>query len=69
VTGTLERIRAARNAWLAAKDAWLAAAAALEAQRLEVNRLWLEYLDLADPERAREMRRIWFCLNLCGSES
>jgi len=58
VTGTPERIRAARNAWLAAKDAWLAAAAALEAHRLEVNRLWLEYLDLADPERARKIRRI-----------
>ena len=56
--GTPKRILTARNAWLAAKDAWLAAAAALEAQRLEVNRLWLEYLDLADPERAREIRRI-----------
>ena len=56
--GTPKRIFAARNAWLAAKDAWLAAAAALEAQRLEVNRLWLEYLDLADPERARKIRKI-----------
>ena len=56
VTGTPERIRAARNAWLVAKDAWLASAAALEAHRLEVNRLWLEYLDLADPERARKIR-------------
>ena len=56
--GTPKRIFAARNAWLAAKDAWLAAAAALEAQRLEVNRLWLEYLDLADPVRARKIRRI-----------
>jgi hypothetical protein len=51
VTGTPERIRAARGAWLAA-------IAALEVHRLEVNRLWLEYLDLADPERARKIRRI-----------
>jgi hypothetical protein len=58
VTGTPERIRAARNAWLVAKDGWLASAAALEAHRIEVNRLWLEYLDLADPERARKIRRI-----------
>ena len=58
MTGTPERIRAARNAWRAAKDAWLAAAAALDAHRLEVNRLWLEYLHLADPVRARKIRRI-----------
>jgi len=58
VTGTPERIRTARGAWLAAKDSWLAAIAALEAHRLEVNRLWLEYLDLADPVRARKIRRI-----------
>ena len=51
MTGTPERIRAARGAWLAAR-------AALEVHRLEVNRLWLEYLDLADPERARKIRRI-----------
>jgi len=51
VTGTPERIRAARGAWLAA-------IAALEVHRLEVNRLWLEYLDFADPERARKIRRI-----------
>ena len=56
--GTPKRILAARDAWLAAKDAWLAPAAALEPHRLEVNRLWLEYLDLADPVRAREIRRI-----------
>jgi hypothetical protein len=43
---------------LAARDAWLAAMAALEECRLEVNRLWLEYLELADPERARKIRRI-----------
>ena len=58
MTGTPERIRAARGAWLAARDAWLAAIAALEAHRLEVNRLWLEYLELADPVRARKIRRI-----------
>jgi hypothetical protein len=45
-----ERIRAAR-------DAWLAAMAAHEAHRLEVNRLWLEYVELADPERAKQLRR------------
>jgi hypothetical protein len=43
---------------LAAKDAWLAAMAALEVFGLEVNRLWLEYLELADPARARKIRRI-----------
>src|SRR5450432_3813790 len=42
---------------LAARDAWLAAMAALEAYRLEVNRLWLEYLELADPGRAQKIRR------------
>jgi hypothetical protein len=55
---TPERIHAARDAWLAAKDGWLAAIAALEAHRLEVNRLWLEYLELADHVRARKIRRI-----------
>ena len=58
MTRTPERIRAAMGAWLAARDAWLAAIAALEAHRLEVNRLWLEYLELADPVRARKIRRI-----------
>ena len=58
MTGTPERIRAARGAWLAAKDAWLAAMAAHEAHRLEANRLWFEYLELADPVRARKIRRI-----------
>ena len=43
---------------LAARDAWLAAMAAHEAHRLEVNRLWLEYLELADPVRARKIRRL-----------
>jgi hypothetical protein len=42
---------------LAARDAWLAVMAAHEAHRLEVNRLWLEYLELADPVRARKIRR------------
>jgi hypothetical protein len=51
IVGTPERI-------LAARDAWLAAMAALEVYRLEVNRLWLEYLALADPVRARKIRRI-----------
>jgi hypothetical protein len=43
---------------LAAKDAWLAAMAALEEHRLEVNRLWLGYLELAHPGRAKKIRRI-----------
>jgi hypothetical protein len=42
---------------LAARDAWRAAMAAYEAQRLEVNRLWLAYLELADPGRAPKIRR------------
>ena len=58
MTGVPERTLAARDAWLAAKDAWLAARAAHEAHRLEVNRLWLEYLELADPLRARKIRKI-----------
>ncbi len=58
MTRVPERTLAARDAWLAAKDAWLAAGAAHEAHRLEVNRLWLEYLELADPVRARKIRRI-----------
>ena len=53
-----ERILAAKDAWLAAKDAWLAARAALEAHRLEVNRRWFEYLELADPVRAGKIRKI-----------
>ena len=48
---------------LAARDAWLAAMVAHEAhgpkvRRPEAHRLWLEYLDFADPERARKARRI-----------
>jgi hypothetical protein len=58
MSGTPERIHAARDAWLAAKDSWLAGRAAHEAHRLEANRLWLEYLELADPVRARKIRRI-----------
>jgi hypothetical protein len=51
VSGTPEPI-------LAARDAWRAAMAALDAHRLEVNRLWLEYLELADAVGARKIRRI-----------
>ena len=72
MSGTPERILTARGAWLAARGAWLAARdawfvdvsnwlaamAADEAHKLEVNRLWLEYLELADPVRARKIRRI-----------
>jgi hypothetical protein len=58
MTGVHEQTLAARDAWLAAKDAWLAGMAAHEAHRLDVNRLWLEYLELADPARARKIRRI-----------
>ena len=65
MSGTPERILTARGAWLAARDAWfagvrdwLAAMAADEAHRLEVNRLWLEYLELADPVRAPKIRRL-----------
>ena len=58
MSGTAERVLAARDAWLAAKDSWLAGRAAHEAHRLEANRLWLEYLELADPVRARKIRGI-----------
>ncbi len=65
MSGTPERILTARGAWLAARDAWfagvrdwLAAMAADEAHRLEVNRLWLEYLELADPVRAPKIRSL-----------
>jgi hypothetical protein len=51
MTGTPEQA-------LAARAAWLAAMAALEAYRLEANRLWLEYLALADPGKARRIHRI-----------
>jgi hypothetical protein len=43
---------------LCARAAWLGAMATLEAYRLEANRLWLEYLALADPGTARKIRRI-----------
>lgn len=43
---------------LSARAAWLGAMGALEAYRLEVNRLWLEYLALADPGKARRIDRI-----------
>jgi len=58
MSGTPERILTARGAWLAARDEWLAARAVHEAHRLEVNRLWLEYLELADPVRAPKIRRL-----------
>jgi hypothetical protein len=66
MSGTPERVLAARDAWLAAMAAHEAhrleahrlEANRLEANRLEANRLWLEYLELADPVRARKIRRI-----------
>ncbi len=54
MAGTPEQIAAARNAWLAEM-------AAHEEHRLKVNRLWLEYLELADPARARKFRRLLKC--------
>ena len=51
MTGTPEQA-------LSARAAWLGAMAALEAYRLEVNRLWLEYLALADPGKARRIQKI-----------
>ena len=51
MTNTPVRIRAAR-------EAWQAAMAAYEAQRLEVNRLWLAYLELADPVLAPKIRKL-----------
>jgi hypothetical protein len=51
MNGTSEQIFAARGAWLAAM-------AAHEMPWLEVIRLWLEYLELADAVRARKIRRI-----------
>jgi hypothetical protein len=61
MSGTPERILTARGAWLAARDAYLdriGAMAASEAHRREVVRLWLEYLELAEPVRARKIRRL-----------
>jgi hypothetical protein len=43
---------------LAARGAWLAAMASHEMPWLEVTRLWLQYLELADAVRARKIRRI-----------
>jgi hypothetical protein len=51
MTNTPGRIRAAREAWQAAMVAY-------ESQRLEVNRLWLAYLDLADPVLAPKIRKL-----------
>ena len=55
MSGTPERILTGRGAWLAERcmacrrEDRFAATAAHEAHRLEVNRLWLEYLELAEP--------------------
>jgi hypothetical protein len=59
-SGVLERIRAARDAWLAAAAAQRStmAASESEAQRREVVRLWLEYVELANPVCARKIRRL-----------
>ncbi len=51
MTNTPVRIRAAR-------EAWQAAMAVYDAQRQEVNRLWLAYLDLADPVLAPKIRKL-----------
>jgi hypothetical protein len=51
MTGTPEQI-------FSAKGAWLAAMASHEMPWLEVIRLWLEYLELADAVSARKIRRI-----------
>jgi hypothetical protein len=42
----------------AARGAWLAAMASHEVNRLEVIKRWLEYLELADPVRAPNIRKI-----------
>ena len=57
VTGTPERILAARDAWLAATEAWLAAIHN-EAHRLKAIALWLEYLALVNPKCAGKIRKI-----------
>jgi len=51
--GAPERVLVARGAWLTASNARLMVIAGLESLRLEVNRLWFQYLQLADPARAR----------------
>jgi hypothetical protein len=53
-------IRAARDAWLAAAAARRSTmgASESEAQRREVVRLWLEYVELANPVCARKIRRL-----------
>ncbi len=52
--GTSEQIFAARGAWLAAM-------ASHEMPWLEVTKLWLKYLELADPVRAPKIRKILEC--------
>lgn len=54
MTGTPERIFAAR-------DAWRAAMADHTVHWRMVNRLWLEYLELVDSVRARKIRRYLKC--------
>jgi hypothetical protein len=44
-----------------ARGAWLAAMASHEMPWLEVTRLWLQYLELADPGRAPKIRKILEC--------
>lgn len=52
--GTPEQIFAARGAWLAAM-------ASNKMPWLEVTKLWLKYLELADPVRAPKIRKILEC--------
>jgi len=56
MTGAPERVLAARDAWLTAMAAH--EAHGLEVRRPEAQRLWLEYLALANPVSARKIRRI-----------
>jgi len=53
-----ERIAAAKDAWLAAASARGGRMAARGAHRREVIRLWLEYVELANPVCARKIRRL-----------
>ena len=54
MSGTPERILAARDAWLAAMDGCRAALAALEAHRLEANRLWFRIFGTRRPRESTE---------------
>lgn len=53
-----ERILAARDAWQVAMATWTAGITPREASRREAIRLWLEYLELADPVCARKICRL-----------